>query len=306
MTNHNIPTNFKAMHLNIRGIRSKLNELKLFIKAEKPDFISLNETFLKPSFKVKIDGYNIIRKDRVYGSHGGVAIIIKDTIITKEIIINNTTKTDNEFLIIEALIPNKNQLNKLIISTIYCPKGKPCKNIIDNIALLNDNLIIMGDFNSKHTSFGSTKTDPSGQILYNLIQNNNFYPVNDDSPTHYDTYRDKFDVLDFIFVSNNILHQLSNYYTDDNLGSDHFSMFAIFGKVNKDKTPSIKNIKLYHKTNWEHFNEHLTKSYHDYPSNNQPNLNDINMITKHIDNTSEWLTNNIKNNVGSTYSYYNN
>ena len=64
--------------------------------------------------------------------------------------------------------------------------------------------------------------------------------------------------------------------------------------INKDKTPSIKNIKLYHKTNWEHFNEHLTESYHGYSSNNQLNLNDINMITKHIDNTSEWLTNNIK------------
>ena len=130
--------------------------------------------------------------------------------------------------------------------------------------------------------------------FYIILSKKIFYPVNDDSPTHYDTYSDKFDVLDFIFVSNNILHQLSNYYTDDNLGSDHFSMFAIFGKVNKDKTPSIKNIKLYHKTNWEHFNEHLTKNYHDYSSNNQPNLNDINMITKQIDNTSEWLTNNIK------------
>ena len=84
-------------------------------------FISLNETFLKPSFKVKIGGYNIIRKD---------------TIITKEVIINNTAETENEFLIIEALIPNKNQVNKLIISTIYCPKGKPCKKIIDNIAPL--------------------------------------------------------------------------------------------------------------------------------------------------------------------------
>ena len=38
----------------------------------------------------------------------------------------------------------------------------------------------MGDFNGKHISFGSTKTDQSGQILYDII-----HSTNDDSPTNY-------------------------------------------------------------------------------------------------------------------------
>ena len=58
--------------------------------------MSINETFVKPKFKFEINGYNIVRKDRIYHDHGGVAILIKDHIICKEIKINLINKTENE------------------------------------------------------------------------------------------------------------------------------------------------------------------------------------------------------------------
>ena len=74
-------TNYiKICHHNIRGLRPKLQELKLFLIEEKPDIICFNETFLKPSYKIKLDNYNIIRNDRIWGRNGGVMVAINKKI----------------------------------------------------------------------------------------------------------------------------------------------------------------------------------------------------------------------------------
>ena len=54
------------MHLNIRGLRSKMEELQLGLKKRNIYICSLNETFVKPKIKVDIPGYHLLRKDRLY------------------------------------------------------------------------------------------------------------------------------------------------------------------------------------------------------------------------------------------------
>ena len=62
------------------------------------DILALNETFLKPKFKFHLPGYDIYKNDRLVGTMGGVAILVK-----KGIIVNQEWKnehfnviTDNE------------------------------------------------------------------------------------------------------------------------------------------------------------------------------------------------------------------
>ena len=283
-------TFFKIMHINIRGIRSKKVELENYLNEEKPDIVSINESFLKPKFNFEINGYNILRKDRIHGIHGGVTILIKDQIIYKEIKINLINKTENEYLVIEAFLPNNKNLQKTIIASIYCPKGKTSKELIDKITKIDNDVLIMGDFNGKHKSFGSTKTDSAGKKLIKIIEENNLFVINDDSPTHYCTPTDQLDTIDYIFLTNNLLTQLTSYSTGDNLRSDHFSLFATFGKKNKNDKNNTKNIKLYHKTNWEEFNNNLSEKYNNYISEHNNISSNINEIINYIDNTSEWLT----------------
>ena len=47
----------KILHLNINGLRRKVNDLKAFIVEEKPDMITLNETKLTGNMTFSIDGY---------------------------------------------------------------------------------------------------------------------------------------------------------------------------------------------------------------------------------------------------------
>ena len=52
--------------------------------------LALNETFLKPKFKFHLPGYNIYKNDRLVGTKGGVAILVK-----KGIIVNQEWKNDH-------------------------------------------------------------------------------------------------------------------------------------------------------------------------------------------------------------------
>ncbi len=58
---------FKILHVNIRSIKTKQKQilLKNLINKHDPDIISLNETYLTNKSKLQIEGFDIIRADRI-------------------------------------------------------------------------------------------------------------------------------------------------------------------------------------------------------------------------------------------------
>ena len=74
------------LHINTQSIApSKINtpksaQLETLIGKINPDIISINETFLKPKNQFLIDGYQILRNDRVGKKGGGCALCIKNSI----------------------------------------------------------------------------------------------------------------------------------------------------------------------------------------------------------------------------------
>ena len=88
---------------NCQGIRPKRKELQNYLLENQIDILALNETFLKPKFKFHLPGYDIYKSDRLVGTKGVVAILVK-----KSIIVNQEWKnehfnviTDNEALALE-------------------------------------------------------------------------------------------------------------------------------------------------------------------------------------------------------------
>ena len=109
---------------NCQGLRPKWKELQNYLLENQIDILALNETFLEPKFKFHLPGYDIYKNDRLVGTKGGVAILVK-----KGIIVNQEWKhehfnviTDNEALAIETELQNG---DKVILATIYCPNGNP-------------------------------------------------------------------------------------------------------------------------------------------------------------------------------------
>ena len=86
------------------------------------DILALNETFLKPKIKFHLPGYDIYKNDRLVGTKGGVAILMKKRIIVNQEWKNNhfNVITNNEALAIEIELQNG---DKVILTAIHCPNG---------------------------------------------------------------------------------------------------------------------------------------------------------------------------------------
>ena len=68
------------IHLNVRSLLPKLEELKFYLTNKKIQVFSVNETWLDSSIaanEIAFPGFNIFRRDRPKGSHGGVALYVR-------------------------------------------------------------------------------------------------------------------------------------------------------------------------------------------------------------------------------------
>ena len=66
---------------NCQGLRPKRKELQNYLPENQIDILALKETFLKTKFKFHLPGYDIYKNNRLVGTKGGVAILVKKDII---------------------------------------------------------------------------------------------------------------------------------------------------------------------------------------------------------------------------------
>ena len=147
-----------------QGIRPKRKELELYLTENSIDIIALNETFLNKKYTFKVPGYDTIRKDRSTGVRGGVAFLVKHGLVVNKEYRNEDFNiiTENEALAINRELSNNQNLT---LATIYCPNGNPSSSLFHAIFNLSDNVMFVGDFNSKLESFGCAKKKKTPLVL---------------------------------------------------------------------------------------------------------------------------------------------
>ena len=142
--------------------------------SEKPDIVSITETWLNINEKhlvseINIPGYNMFLNCRETKRGGGVILYIKDTINAMEV--NKTNRSAYESVYVKIKINKK----LLIIATIY----RPPKTTLENDKLLYDEIetivstktsIICGDFNLPHINWRSFTSDNEGSRLIKLMK----------------------------------------------------------------------------------------------------------------------------------------
>ena len=62
---------------NCQGLRPKWKELQNYLLEIQIDLLAPNKTFLEPKFKFHLPGYDIYKNDRLVGTKGGVAVLVK-------------------------------------------------------------------------------------------------------------------------------------------------------------------------------------------------------------------------------------
>lgn len=153
---------------NCRGIASKIHELPALIN--EGNVICLSETMLKlgAKYKPNLKGYNFIRQDRQAGEGRGLLIFIKNSISYSRI---NVLDIPNGVEIIGVKLTFSSELINLF-SLYIPPQTAISKTSLDTLLQQFEGYpraIITGDLNAQHKHWGSTISNPRGNILFDIL-----------------------------------------------------------------------------------------------------------------------------------------
>ena len=151
---------------------------------------AIQETKLHENSKLgTIHNFSLIREDRKSDKGGGVAFLIHDSLPFKRIPSPASIKSDPHIEEISIAIKSKNSTD-LTIRNIYIPPASSCKtpNWKPDFKSLSDQLpepfLILGDFNSHHSSiFSQDKDDERGTKVIEWVADENLGILNEDKPT---------------------------------------------------------------------------------------------------------------------------
>lgn len=216
MTARNI-SKINILQWNIRSVNVRKSCLINLIKTYKLDIIVLSETWLKETSEFKIKGFNLIKKCRPDG-YGGVAILVSQGIVYKELIIKSNSKNNVEICAIEV---NNGEFN--IVSVYKAPKHKISH--VDWINVLRqstNDTVVCGDFNCHHTLWGSNNDSAEGEALLEAMDNLDLVSINDGSPTRICLPGQTPAAVDLTLVSPSMADKISWQVLSDTYGSDHY------------------------------------------------------------------------------------
>ena len=206
---------------NCQGVRSKHKELELYLKENNFDIVTLNEMFLTKKIDCKIQGYDTIKNDHSTGVRGGVAFLVKHGLVINKEYRNTDFNiiTNNKALVIDIDLSNN---QNLILATIYYPNGNPNLRLFETINNPFDNVMFVGDFNSKLEALIQLCQKNTSGLMLKTIQNQlKLIYLNTDEHMHLDRYSGNTDIQDMAFISPNLSKHDIQFLIGDDLGSDH-------------------------------------------------------------------------------------
>ena len=107
------------------------------------------------------------------------------------------------------------------MATIYCPNGKPDRNLFRAVTSLSDKLILLGNFNSNYQVFNCATTTTSGPVLKGIVKELKLTYLSNHEHTHLDVHYGTTDILDMAFVTPNLKSGDIRFSIGESLGGDH-------------------------------------------------------------------------------------
>ena len=272
------------LHLNIRGMYSKLGHLTYLIdhslSNSVPDVITLCETWLSrhtPHFTVP--GYKIYRSDRVARKGGGVCILIRQGLISREI-----TEVPKELNGVETssveIKTSKGQIG--ILSAYRPPNTNPttfCKTIetlLKKVKRRCKEVIVGLDHNLDFLK--SDKHNPTNDLIEKVLDLNLIPSIT--RPTR--ITKSTATLIDNILVDHKHCESLESYVITDDI-SDHLPCLTVLKEmlINKHSKVMITS-----RDTWEKCVKRLQQSLCEINWNDLCNQNkDVNTMTEKFHST---------------------
>ena len=237
---------------NANGLTERRQEILTFLQIEKIDIALISETRFTAKSHFTLDKYTVYTTNHPSGnSHGGTAIIIKNNIKHYEIEKYSTDKIQATSIKVHS------DKAETTMSAIYCPPRHKIGDVNFNqyFRSLGKRFLAGGDWNAKHTHWGSRLTSTRGRELKKSLDANNLLTITTGEPTHWPTDRSKLpDLIDFFIIKG-----LSRNYFDIKSCLDSSSGHTpVLLKMSTCVFHLIKNDCLAnHKTDWNGFRDYI-------------------------------------------------
>lgn len=251
---------------NCNGLLYHAAELKQLILEHDPFCVCMQETHLKPEATFIMRGYSATRKDDILVNRakGGVIILLKDNIPYTHI----PLQTNLQAVAIQIQFPTK-----MSICNIYLPDCHwNVKDLEAIVSQLQSPFLLIGDFNSHNTIWGSNSTNAKGKILERFIDKLNLVLLNNGKGTFLNSRSNCLSAIDLSLSSPTLAPLLSWNVLDNLLYSDHFAISIEY--TPRNHTNSYLPKWRYDKANWVNFSKSLESI----------------SVGRHIDKSVETLT----------------
>lgn len=243
----------KIMHLNSRSLKKKVPEIQDYIATNNIDICSINETWLRSGDKIKIPGFQILRRDRpcepgqkVNG--GGVAIIIRDSIAIQEI-----QHTGPEEALTIRILKAASNNEDIDVTSYYNPPDKSANaEFIKDRLAANHPAIVIGDLNGHHPIWDSMQSNSSGRNIAEAIVDSDLLLLNNLEPTYHSAANlDYSAVLDLAIANQRTSDEFLESSVGEEMDSDHLPLLITsrhLSRTDPAKTRSPKRLPTWTKS----------------------------------------------------------
>ncbi|CAH2087297.1 unnamed protein product [Euphydryas editha] len=205
---------------------SRQKAIKLVMSQESISYLEASarfpqETWLRPGTSFRLPGYVCLRDDRSDGKAGSAILVSR--------------KCTYSFI---PTSPHSDSLNVVVVRvlnvsfvSVYIPV--PSSSVLSEfesiLSSLTPPIVVLGDFNCHHMSWGSYFSDSLSLLLLDLFDEYNLVVLNDGSPTRrVSPLQNPKSAVDLSLSSCNISAQFSWSIFSDSFGSDHFPILISF------------------------------------------------------------------------------
>jgi len=214
----------------------------------------ISETHFTSKSHFSIYGYNTCLANHPDDkAHGGSAIHIKTKIACAEQL--SYAKPEFQATIIQVQTPQRN----VTIASTYCPPRYNLKvtKFDSFFQTLGSCFKVGGDFNSKHTVWGSRLITPKGRELATLIHTKNYSVLTTGTPTYWPTYTRKIPDLLHFFITSGFSPSYANTQPSYDLSSDHTPIITTLSTTltTVKPTPRLHNSR----TDWHRNKSEISK-----------------------------------------------
>ncbi|XP_061506791.1 uncharacterized protein LOC133392113 isoform X1 [Anopheles gambiae] len=225
-------------------MNQNIEELKLLINRHDPTIITLQEVMTVPTLLSSLlNRYNWYTNIHPTIPHHSVAVGILKHIPSNRISIS----TNLPAVAVQISSPEQCSILCLYLSHSI----NPFTIISDRTSTfqqINNNLIVLGDFNAQHITWGCSTSYNRGNSIANVFETIGLEVISNQSATRISPINGKGSILDYCAVSSSMAQQFTVTVSNDTHGSDHFPLL-IHSNLNLQR-PLLRPRWKYEEPNW--------------------------------------------------------